>query len=304
MTAIAEQQSGGEEDRLNRVLQSMDRVDGVAVAVSGGIDSITVGLAAHRRLRDRTTLFHAVSPAVPREATARLRDLAAEHGWRLRIIDAGEFRDRAYIKNPVDRCFFCKSNLYDTIRRHTSGVILSGTNVDDLDDFRPGLKAAALRAVRHPFVEAGIDKAGIRRMARRFGLGPLAELPASPCLSSRVETGLPIDPAALALIERIECRLTHWLANRVSSARTGHDGRAVVRCRLRRGGLVVEADAATLAILSSEEAAEERAVLCGLAGETGFGESLGFEPYRRGSAFVRDTHRADPSAGCPAGRHE
>ena len=104
-------------------------------------------------------MLHAVSPAVPPHATARVRAHAERHGWALTVADAGEFDDPRYRANPVDRCYFCKSNLYDRIRSVTEGTVASGTNLDDLGDYRPGLKAAAERGVVHPFVEAGIDKA-------------------------------------------------------------------------------------------------------------------------------------------------
>ena len=78
--------------------------------------------------------MHAVSPAVPPEATARVRAIAATEGWSLAIFDAGEFEDPRYRANPVDRCFYCKTNLYGRIARETGATILSGTNIDDLDD--------------------------------------------------------------------------------------------------------------------------------------------------------------------------
>ena len=114
-------------------------------------------------------MLHAVSPAVPPHATARVRAHAGLEGWNLAVADAGEFADPRYRANPVDRCFFCKSNLYDRIRSVTQATVASGTNLDDLGDFRPGLKAASQRGVVHPFVEAGIDKAAVREIARLGG---------------------------------------------------------------------------------------------------------------------------------------
>jgi uncharacterized protein len=102
------------------------------------------------------------------------------------VFDAGEFADPRYRANPANRCFFCKTNLYGHIVAQPGGTVLSGTNTDDLADWRPGLTAAAQHGVRHPFVEAGIDKPAIRRIAARIGLGDIADLPAAPCLSSRI----------------------------------------------------------------------------------------------------------------------
>ena len=91
-------------------------------------------------------MFHAVSPAVPATSTELVRAYAPREGWRLTVLDAGEFDDPDYRANPVNRCYFCKTNLYARIRKATADTIASGTNRDDLSDFRPGLKAAASTA--------------------------------------------------------------------------------------------------------------------------------------------------------------
>lgn len=212
-----------------------------AIAVSGGIDSMTLASAAGRALGDEVGMIHAVSPAVPPAATKRVRDLARRGGWRLTIIDAGEFADPRYRANPANRCFFCKASLYAAMGRATDAVLLSGTNRDDLGDFRPGLKAAADHGVRHPYVEVGIDKAGVRALARELGLGDLAELPAAPCLSSRIETGLAIEPAVLQAIDLVEGALREALAPET------------VRCRLRHHSIAIELDEAALGALSSAQ---------------------------------------------------
>ena len=103
-------------------------------------------------------MVHALSPAVPVAATARVREMSEREGWDLREMGAGEFADPDYRANPYNRCYFCKSNLYRSIRTITDRRIASGANLDDLSDYRPGLQAAAERGVVHPFVEAAIDK--------------------------------------------------------------------------------------------------------------------------------------------------
>lgn len=222
-----------------------------------------------------TTMAHAVSPAVPAVATARVRDHAAQFGWRLAVIDAGEFADPRYRANPVNRCYFCKTNLYGVIAGRFGGTILSGTNRDDLGDFRPGLKAAAEHGVRHPFVEAGIGKKEIRAIADCLGLYDLAELPAAPCLSSRIETGIAIDAGDLALVEAVEAQLRAEL------------GPIDLRCRIVARGVRIELGGDGL----SEVALPERASLK-RAIETAIARSrhafLGYAPYRRGSAFLRN----------------
>ena len=257
----------------------------VAVAVSGGIDSLTLSAIAHETRPADVRLYHAVSPAVPAEATARTRALAEARGWPLTLFDAGEFDDPAYRANPVDRCFFCKTNLYGAVAaRVTAGTIVSGTNRDDLGEYRPGLDAAAAHAVRHPFVEAGIDKQGVRALARLAGLAAYAELPASPCLSSRVETGIPIDPATLAVIDRIETLVRARLQP------------ATVRCRVRAAGTVIELDADTLAALQPATEAALRDTLAALTPER-----VTFAPYRNGSAFLRRLPaQAPPSQAAPS----
>lgn len=260
-------------ERLGVILDDMDRV---AVAVSGGVDSLTLLAFAARRARD-VVAFHAVSAAVPPEATARTRALAASLSVELIVLDAGELSDPRYTANPIDRCYTCKSHLYDAIALArgdlpvgASGrtIVVSGTNLDDLGDFRPGLRAADERAVRHPFAEAGLRKDDVRALARELGLGHLASLPAQPCLASRVETGVAIDEDLLRAIHDVETR-----------ARSHVGERAVVRCRVRAGRAELELDEATLAgiHLPALRAALDGAPL----------EVAAVVPYRMGSAFLR-----------------
>ena len=101
-----------------------------------------------------------------RQATERVKRYVKSEDWALNLIDTGEFTDPDYRANPLNRCYYCKENLYRTICDHTSLPILSGTNLDDFFDFRPSLDAAKIFNVIHPFVEADIDKATIRRIAR------------------------------------------------------------------------------------------------------------------------------------------
>ncbi|MCP5367688.1 MAG: adenine nucleotide alpha hydrolase [Hyphomicrobiales bacterium] len=254
-----------------RLVAALDRHGGLAIAVSGGIDSMTLAHVAHRFAARPARMVHAVSPAVPALATARVRDHATRAGWDLAVVDAGEFADPAYRANPVNRCYFCKSNLYDRIAALFDGVIASGANLDDLGDFRPGMAAAAERRVVHPFVDCGIGKTGIRALAADLGLTDIADLPAQPCLASRVETGIAIDPGDMAFIDDVERHLR---------ARLGET--ATVRCRITRQGVVVEladADPPTMDAI----AAAVRPLCAGGAPPRPF---AGVRPYRRGSAFV------------------
>ena len=250
-------------DALKAILR---KIGDVAIAVSGGVDSMTLAYLATES-GARVEMFHAVSPAVPEAATARVQTHAASAGWRLHVIGAGEFDDPEYLKNPVNRCYFCKSNLYTRIRTATESVICSGANTGDLGDYRPGLGAAAEKGVRHPFIEAGIDKPAIRAMAAERGLADLADLPAQPCLASRVETGIAISADDLALVDAVETRLAQRL------------GAGDIRCRVTHAGVKVELPAAALDADLADIAAMVR--------ETGR-VFVGAAPYRRGSAFLRD----------------
>ena len=258
-------------DRLRDVLGG---IPSATVAVSGGVDSMTLASFAHRLLgAARVRMVHGVSPAVPPAATDRVRARAEAEGWCLDVVDAGEFADERYRANPVNRCFFCKSNLYATLGRMGDGVVLSGTNTDDLGDYRPGLEAAAVNGVRHPYVEARFAKADVRALAHRLGLPELADLPASPCLSSRVETGIRIEANTLRLIDRVEVWLRETLAPET------------VRCRVRRAGIVIELDPPTLERLDESD----RAALIAEAGRRVPGLAdvpVRLSAYERGSAFV------------------
>lgn len=259
-------------------------MDGVVVAVSGGVDSMTLATAVGRMGMPTAAVVHAVSPAVPPTATERVRAYAKREGWRLTVLDAGEFGDERYRSNPVDRCRYCKRSLYAAIDGLGAGAVLSGTNLDDLADYRPGLEAAAERGVRHPFVEAEVDKDGVRAIARTLGLADLAELPASPCLSSRVETGIRVEPELLAFVYRAEEAVREALTPRV------------VRARIRRDGLVVELDPDALGRLGGRVRRELERTLMALTPERYVPREVRFAPYVMGSAFLHSGGAAGPRA--------
>ena len=267
---------GSDTDRraLEDVLRGLGRAH---VAASGGVDSMTLAHMAQTTLGERAVIVHAVSPAVPPVATARVRAHAERHGWRLEIIDAGEFDDPDYRANPVNRCFYCKTSLYGSIARRFGGPILSGTNTDDLGDYRPGLQAAAAHGVRHPYVEAGIDKSGVRALARQYGLADLSELPASPCLSSRILTGLAVTEPRLAGILAVEEALQQALGQ----------GRTL-RCRVLAEGIELQLDEDALRLWTDGAAAALLPAIAALCRRHGLGETITVAPYRRGSAFVGD----------------
>ena len=195
------------------------------VACSGGIDSLVLATVAHRAEPTRTIVAHTSTAAVPADASTRVADYALREGWRLELLQSREFDDERYLSNPTDRCYFCKSNLYDAIAAvsdHSAGgsaTIVSGANLDDLGEYRPGLAAARERGVRHPYVEAGITKVEVRAMARLLAITD-ADLPASPCLASRLYTGTRVTASRLQAIGAGEALVREM---------TGVD---IVRCRI------------------------------------------------------------------------
>jgi len=261
-------------ERLSGLLASRPGI--LKIALSGGIDSITLMTVAHRVRNEPTIAVHAVSPAVPAQATRRCRALAQRWGWQLQIIDAGEFADQQYRANPANRCYFCKSNLFDAVLNKLSDspdTIATGTNSDDLDDYRPGLQAAAERNIWQPFVQAGINKAMIRQIANANGLGKLAQLPAQPCLSSRIETGIAINASDLQFVNHVE-RLLGRLVG------TGDN-----RCRITNDGVVIQLPDKHQA-LTDTAARQKLSTQLERVCQREHRQLHRIEPYRKGSAFL------------------
>src|SRR5262245_58228440 len=183
---------------------------GVAVAFSGGIDSTVVAKAAALALGERAVAVTADSPSVPRSELDEARRLTALIGIRHEVVRTGEFDNPDYQKNDGTRCYHCKTELYTTIERLLPDlgvpVVVSGANLDDRGDYRPGLVAAAEHAVRHPLQEAGFTKADVRALARHWGL-PTWDKPAAPCLSSRLAPGLAVTPERTQRVEEAEAFL-------------------------------------------------------------------------------------------------
>ena len=179
----------------------------VVVAYSGGTDSALVAAAAAATLGDRAVAVTAVSPSLPPGELEEARKVASAVGVRHRAVRTHEVDNPAYLANGVDRCYHCKTELYDVLSRvaEESGgaLVVSGANLDDLGDVRPGLRAAEERGVRHPLVEVGMWKSDVRAAARELGV-PTWDKPASACLSSRIAFGVMISVEELSKVGRAE----------------------------------------------------------------------------------------------------
>lgn len=275
---------GGIDIRLQNLENYLSSLGAIGVAVSGGVDSMTLAYLAHR-VNAQSIMFHALSAAVPKQATDRVKAYAQAQGWNLRLINAREMEDPSYVKNPVNRCYFCKSNLYQSIAKKTSLTIVSGTNSDDLNDFRPGLEAAKRSGVLHPYVETGIDKQGVRQLANYFGLQDLHKLPASPCLSSRVSTGIAIDEDLLILVDQAERKINDLLSSRAQLN--------TVRCRIFSDHITIQLDAEQVSDIDACLGEDIRNQVSELFVSKGFEQythTIRIEPYSMGSAFIQLTN--------------
>jgi uncharacterized protein len=180
------------------------------VAFSGGVDSSLVAALAFRAFHDRALAVTAVSPALATGELDGARDVAQAIGISHEVLSTAELEREGYRRNDRDRCYHCKTELYDQLSalaaRRGFAAVLSGANADDLGDWRPGLRAAEEHGVVHPLLDAGVGKEEVRALARELGI-PSAEKPASPCLASRIPYGTAVDPVVLAQIDRAELAL-------------------------------------------------------------------------------------------------
>jgi pyridinium-3,5-biscarboxylic acid mononucleotide sulfurtransferase len=191
--------------RLEAVLSGYRRL---LVAYSGGVDStLLLRVALDALGPDRVLAVLGDSESLAEREREHAIHLAAQLGAPLRLLRTRELENPDYARNPANRCYFCKSELFDRMRdlARAEGfdAVADGSNLDDLGDFRPGRKAGAERGVQSPLVDAGFGKREVRALSRELGL-PTWDKPASPCLASRIPTGQPVDAAKLAQIDRAE----------------------------------------------------------------------------------------------------
>lgn len=199
MDPVIEQKRRG----LDRYLKSLGSV---VVAYSGGVDSAVLAVAADRALGGRALAVTAVSPSLSRRERDGASELARTLGFAHQERATHEVDREEYARNASDRCFWCKTELFEVLRPiadERDAAIAVGTNCDDLGDHRPGIEAARVADVAAPLVEAGLSKAEVRELARSWGV-PVAEKPASPCLASRFAYGVRVTEEGLRRIDEAE----------------------------------------------------------------------------------------------------
>lgn len=192
------------EALLERILS---RHAPLLIAYSGGVDSTLLLAVAHRTLGDQVTGIIADSPSLPRTSLNEAVRVAKEIGVQLELVATTELDDPRYAENPINRCYFCKAELFTRMdqvaRERHFAAIAYGENADDPAHLRPGSQAAAEFSVIAPLKEAGLTKADVRALSRKLGL-PTADAPAQPCLSSRIPHGTRVTSEALDYVERGE----------------------------------------------------------------------------------------------------
>ncbi|MEA2453259.1 MAG: pyridinium-3,5-biscarboxylic acid mononucleotide sulfurtransferase [Actinomycetota bacterium] len=191
------------EHELDALLSDLGNA---VIAFSGGVDSALLAAAAHDILGDRALAVTAVSPSLAARERHAAAELAASFGWNHLEIDTAELERPEYVRNEPDRCYWCKTELFEVLEpvaRQRGAFMLVGTNADDLLDHRPGLRAARERDVRAPLAEVGLTKEEVRELSGAKGL-PTAEKPASPCLASRFAYGVEVTREGLQRIDSAE----------------------------------------------------------------------------------------------------
>lgn len=191
------------KQELDGLLRDLDRA---VVAYSGGVDSALLAAAAHETLGNRALIVTAVSPSLARRERKAASDLARSFGWVHLEVETSELERPEYVRNDPDRCYWCKTELFEVlepIARERGASMLVGTNADDLGEHRPGLRAAREQDVRAPLAEVGLTKQEVRELSVLKGL-PTAEKPASPCLASRFAYGVEVTPEGLTRVDDAE----------------------------------------------------------------------------------------------------
>ena len=209
-------------EKLEQLKELFTEMEQALIAYSGGVDSTLVAKIAYDVLGDRALAVTAVSPSLLPEELEDAKIQAATIGISHKIVQTQELDNPNYTSNPVNRCYFCKSELHDTLKPLALELgypyVVDGVNADDLHDYRPGIQAAKERGARSPLAEIGVTKAEVRQISQQLGLS-WWDKPAQPCLSSRFPYGEEITIAKLQRVGRAEIYLRNlgWQNLRVRS---------------------------------------------------------------------------------------
>ncbi len=198
------------ENKLAQLKNLFIEMEQALIAYSGGIDSTLVAKVACDVLGDRALAITAVSPSLLPEELEEAKLQAQEIGIKHELVETQEMDNPQYTSNPINRCYFCKSELHDTLKplalQRGYSYVIDGINADDLKDYRPGIQAAKERGARSPLAELGITKMEVREISKLLGL-PWWDKPAQPCLSSRFPYGEEITVEKLHRVGRAEIYL-------------------------------------------------------------------------------------------------
>lgn len=243
----------------------------VAVAYSGGVDSTFLFAAAHKVLGDKALGVIGRSPTYPKRELDEAVRMATEMGAKFQVVDTCEMDNPDFASNPSNRCFFCKSNLFEVVgevaKKHDISTILEGSNADDTGDYRPGMEAAKKLGVKAPLLEVGLTKDEIRALSKEMGLDTWNK-PAMACLSSRIPYGETITLKRLSRIEQAEMNIRDL-------------GYKQLRVRDHGDVARIEVDAALIAEVATAEA---RAEIVSVAKAAGYKYiCLDLEGYRTGA---------------------